>query len=185
MNRGSKPQRHRGTKTATNKLKRIKFKTLCLCVFVALCFFKASAQKTLPDVVVKDLQGKSISTKQFGESFQPTIISFWATWCKPCLQEINAINENLTDWKAENKVRFIAISVDDSRSKGRVPTLINTKKWQFEVYIDENGDFQRAMNVLNVPHTFVMDAKGKIIYQHTSYASGDEEAYIEAIRQIK
>lgn len=185
MIRGSKPQRHRGTKTDTNKLKGIKFKTLCLCAFVALCFFKTSAQKNLPDISIKDLQGQSISTKQFGETSQPTIISFWATWCKPCLQEINAINENLADWKTETKVRFIAISVDDSRSKGRVPTLVNSKKWQFEVYIDENGDFQRALNVLNVPHTFVLDDKGKIIYQHTSYASGDEEAYIEAIRKIK
>jgi len=188
MNRGSKPQRHRGTKAATNKLKSIKakvLKTLCLCTFATLHIFDTFAQKSLPDVVVKDLQGQRISTKQFGESSQPTIISFWATWCKPCLQEINAINENLEDWQADNQVRFIAISVDDSRSKGRVPTLVNSKKWQFEVYIDENGDFQRALNVLNVPHTFVLDTKGKIIYQHTSYASGDEEAYIEAIRKIK
>jgi cytochrome c biogenesis protein CcmG, thiol:disulfide interchange protein DsbE len=156
-----------------------------LIIFLFLFTAELSAQKSLPDVSIKDLKGQSISTKQFGESSQPTIISFWATWCKPCLQEINAINENLEDWKAENKVRFIAISVDDSRSKGRVPTLVNSKKWQFEVYIDENGDFQRALNVLNVPHTFVLDAQGKIIYQHTSYASGDEEAYIEAIRKIK
>ncbi len=154
-------------------------------IFLLLVSLKLSAQTSLPDVAVKDLQGRNISTKQFGESSQPTIISFWATWCKPCLQEINAINENLEDWQAEKKVRFIAISVDDSRSKGRVPTLVNTKKWQFEVYIDENGDFQRAFNVLNVPHTFVLDAKGRVIYQHTSYASGDEEAYIEAIRKIK
>ena len=156
-----------------------------LIIFLFLFMSELSAQKSLPDVSIKDLKGQSISTKQFGEASQPTIISFWATWCKPCLQEINAINENLEDWKAEKEVRFIAISVDDSRSKGRVPTLVNSKKWQFEVYIDENGDFQRALNVLNVPHTFVLDANGKIIYQHTSYASGDEEAYIEAIRKIK
>lgn len=156
-----------------------------LIIFLFLFTAELSGQKSLPDVSIKDLKGQSISTKQFGETSQPTIISFWATWCKPCLQEINVINENLEDWKAENKVRFIAISVDDSRSKGRVPTFVNSKKWQFEVYIDENGDFQRALNVLNVPHTFVLDAQGKIIYQHTSYASGDEEAYIEAIRKIK
>lgn len=160
-------------------------KTLCLSAFTTLCLFSTFAQKSMPDISIKDLQGKNISTKQFGETSQPTIISFWATWCKPCLQEINAINENLADWKTENKVRFIAISVDDSRSKGRVPTFVNSKKWQFEVYIDENGDFQRALNVLNVPHTFVLNAQGEIIYQHTSYAAGDEEAYIEAIRKIK
>ncbi len=188
MNRGSKPQRHRGTKTNTNKLRNIDakvVKTMCLCAFATLHLLNTFAQKSLPDVSIKDLKGQSISTKQFGEASQPTVISFWATWCKPCLQEINAINENLEDWKAEKKVRFIAISVDDSRSKGRVPTFVNSKKWQFEVYIDENGDFQRALNVLNVPHTFVLDTQGKIIYQHTSYASGDEEAYIETIRKIK
>ncbi|MFY7911015.1 MAG: TlpA family protein disulfide reductase [Emticicia sp.] len=156
-----------------------------LTFFLFLVSLQLSAQKSLPDVSIKDLKGQSISTKQFSEGSQPTIISFWATWCKPCLQEINAINENLADWQAEKNVRFIAISVDDSRSKGRVPTLINSKKWKFEVYLDENGDLQRAINVLNVPHTFVLDAEGKIIYQHTSYASGDEEAYIEAIRKIK
>lgn len=178
-------QRHKGTKGETNNLLLIRLKTLCLCGFATLCFFDTFAQKSLPDVSVKDLQGQRISAKQFGESSQPTIISFWATWCKPCLQEINAINESLEDWKTENNVRFIAISVDDSRSKSRVPTFVNSKKWKFEVYSDENGDLQRALNVLNVPHTFVLDSNGKIIYQHTSYASGDEEAYIEAIRKIK
>ena len=184
MNEVAKAQKQ----TDTNKLYSVKakvFKTLCFCAFATLFLFNTFAQKSLPDVSIKDLQGQSISTKQFGENSQPTIISFWATWCKPCLQEISAINENLEEWKIKNNVRFIAISVDDSRSKGRVPTFINSKKWQFEVYIDENGDLQRALNVLNVPHTFVLDTKGKIIYQHTSYASGDEDAYIEAIRKIK
>ncbi len=174
-----------GIQIEISKIYSIRLKTLCLCACTTLCFFTTFAQKSLPDVAIKDLQGQRVLAKQFGESSQPTIISFWATWCKPCLQEINAINESLEDWKTKNNVRFIAISVDDSRSKSRVLTLLNSKKWQFEVYIDENGDLQRALNVLNVPHTFVLDSKGKIIYQHTSYASGDEETYIEAIRKSK
>jgi cytochrome c biogenesis protein CcmG, thiol:disulfide interchange protein DsbE len=184
MNEKTKAHRHKGT----NKLNNIKpkvFKALCLSIFATLCLFNASAQKTLPDVQIKDLQGQVVSTKKLTESHQPTIISFWATWCKPCLQEIAAIAENLDDWQKSANVKFIAISVDDSRSKARVPTLINAKKWTFDVYIDENSDFQRALNVLNVPHTFILDANGNIIYQHTSYALGDEEEYFEAIRKIK
>lgn len=160
-------------------------KTLSLFTFAILCLTNTFAQKTLPDVQIKDLQGQAISSKKLTETSQPTIISFWATWCKPCLEEINAIAENLENWQSEIKLKFIAISVDDSRSKARVPTFVNAKKWQFDVYIDENGDLQRALNVLNVPHTFIFDAKGKIIYQHTSYASGDEEEYIEIIRKLK
>lgn len=185
MNTGLKAQRHKGTKAVASKLHDIKFKTLCLCAFATLCLLNASAQKSLPDVQIKDIKGQTISTKKLTENHQPTIISFWATWCKPCLQEIAAIAENLEDWQKETKLNFIAISVDDSRSKARVPNLINAKNWTFDVYIDENGDFQRALNVLNVPHTFILDANGKIIYQHTSYAVGDEEEYIEVIRKIK
>jgi cytochrome c biogenesis protein CcmG, thiol:disulfide interchange protein DsbE len=188
MNEGTKVKKYRETKDKRLKMKFLK--TLCLCAFAILCFFSTFAQKSLPDVQIKDLKGQTISSKQLGETSQPTIISFWATWCKPCLQEINAIAENLEDWQKETNVKFIAISVDDSRSKARVPAFVNSKKWKFErevfrVYIDENGDLQRALNVLNVPHTFILDAKGNIIYQHTSYASGDEEEYIEIVRKLK
>lgn len=183
MKEGTKLQSGRGTKYKILKTKFLK--TLCLCAFATLCLFNAFAQKSLPDVQIKDLKGQTISSKQLGETSQPTIISFWATWCKPCLQEINAIAENLEDWQKETNMKFIAISVDDSRSKARVPTFINAKKWSFAVYLDENGDLQRALNVLNVPHTFILDAKGKIIYQHTSYASGDEEEYIDIVKKLK
>ncbi len=188
MNEDIKVQRHKKIKNKKPKTKCLK--TLCLCVFATLCIFNTFAQKSLPDVQIKDLKGQTISTKQLSEESQPIIISFWATWCKPCLQEINAIAENLEEWQKETNVKFIAISVDDSRSKARVSTFINSKKWKFDraafrVYFDDNGDFQRALNVLNVPHTLILDAKGKIIYQHTSYASGDEEAYIEVVRKLK
>ncbi len=153
--------------------------------FLILLSSIAFSQKSLPDIPIKDLKGQTLSSNKLIESSQPTIISFWATWCKPCLQEINAINEHLEEWKQETNVKFIAISVDDSRSKARVSTYVHSKKWQFDVFTDENGDFQRALNVLNVPHTIILDAKGKIIFQHTSYASGDEEEYIEVIRRLK
>lgn len=158
-------------------------KTLFASFFI-LFSLNILAQKSLPDIQIKDLKGQTISSKQLAETSQPTIISFWATWCKPCLQEINAIVENLEAWQKETNVKFIAISVDDSRSKARVPTFVNSKKWKFDVYIDENSDLQRALNVLNVPHTFILDANGKIIYQHTSYALGDEEEYIEFVRKL-
>jgi cytochrome c biogenesis protein CcmG, thiol:disulfide interchange protein DsbE len=189
MNQRKKIVKYLETEWKSFKITRFRytffFKTLFLCTFTTLCLTNSFAQKSLPDVQLKDLKGQVISSKNLTETSQPTIISFWATWCKPCLQEINAIAENLDDWQLETKLKFIAISVDDSRSKARVPTFVNAKKWQFDVYIDENGDFQRALNVLNVPHTFILDANGKIIYQHTSYASGDEEEYIDIIRKLK
>ena len=160
-------------------------KMLCFISFILSFSLNIFAQKSLPDVQIKNLKEQTISSKQLIGTNQPIIISFWATWCKPCLQEISAIADNLEDWQKETGVKFIAISVDDSRSKARVLTFVNTKKWKFDVYTDENADFQRALNVLNVPHTFILDTNGKIIYQHASYALGDEEEYIDIVRRLK
>ena len=103
------------------------------------------------------------------------IISFWATWCKPCKKELDAINEEYAELVKETGVKLIAISIDDARSAGKVVTDVKVKGWKYEVYIDENSDFKRAMNVNNVPHTFLVDGDGKIVWSHNSYAEGDEE----------
>ena len=159
-------------------------KILCNLLIISLLSLNSLAQN-LPNVELKDLKGSEILTKNLLEKGKPTIISFWATWCKPCLQEINAINENLLEWQQKTGVRFIAISTDDSRSINRVPILVHGKKWKFEVFLDENGDFQRAMNVLSIPHTFIFDKNGKQIYQHNTFAEGDEDEYFEVLKKAK
>lgn len=153
-----------------------------IIILFQLYFLDGFAQKNLPNIPIQNLKGDQILTPEIFNN-KPTIISFWATWCKPCLQEIEAVNDNLADWKKEIDFDFIAISTDDSRSKGRVLPMKNVKKWQFEVFLDENGDLQRALNVLNIPHTIILDSSGKIIYQHTSYTSGDEEEYFEVLKK--
>jgi cytochrome c biogenesis protein CcmG/thiol:disulfide interchange protein DsbE len=112
------------------------------------------------------------------------VISFWATWCKPCVKELNAYSDNYDDWVEETGVRLIAISIDDTRSSGRVSPYVKARGWQFEVFLDENADFKRAMNVPNVPHTFLVNGEGKIVWQHTSYVEGDEEELYEKLLEL-
>jgi cytochrome c biogenesis protein CcmG, thiol:disulfide interchange protein DsbE len=155
--------------------------SLIIFLFIATL---AHSQKSIPDINIQDLKGNQISAKSILKD-KPTIISFWATWCKPCLQEINAINQSLSDWQKEIDFDFIAISTDDSRSKSRVLSMNNAKKWQFEVFIDENADLQRAMNILNIPYTIILNKNHQIIYQHTAYSAGDEEEYLEILKKLK
>ncbi len=62
--------------------------------------------------------------------------------------------------------------------------LVNAFGWDYEVFLDKNSDFKRAMNVVNIPHTFLVDGDGKIVYQHTSYAPGDEEELYDKILEL-
>ena len=112
------------------------------------------------------------------------IISFWATWCKPCIQELDYLNDFYDELNGEKEVTVYAISIDDARSVKRVLPFVNGKNWEFEILLDKNSDLKRKMNVLNVPHTFIIDKNRKIVYQHTSYIPGDEEEYWKIIESL-
>lgn len=136
------------------------------------------------NVTVKDLDGKNVEVSEINNNGKPIIISFWATWCKPCMEELNAINEEYEDWVEETGVVLIAVSIDDSRSTGKVEPLVNAKGWEYTILLDPNGDFKRGLNVNNVPHTFLIDGNGKIVWQHNNYNSGDEEELYKQLLKI-
>ncbi len=146
--------------------------------------FIQNSGRPIPSVDVKTVDGKIFNTSKISNDGKPIIISFWATWCKPCKKELDAIAEEYAEWQKETGVKLVAISIDDARSSSKVATDVKSKGWEYDVYIDENQDFKRAMNVNNVPHTFVVNGKGEIVWQHNAYAEGDEEHLFEVVKKV-
>lgn len=137
----------------------------------------------IPTANVKALDGTVVSTDKIVNNGKPIIVSFWATWCKPCVTELNAISEVYADWQKETGVKLVAISIDDARTMASVAPFVNGKGWDYEVYLDANGDFKRAMNVNMVPHTFLLNGNREVVGQHTSYAPGDEDKLFEKVKE--
>ncbi len=142
------------------------------------------AAKKLPAVQLKDMNGNPVNTAELGLK-GPIVISFWATWCAPCKRELNTIHELYEDWQAATGVTLVAVSIDDEKTKNQVPVYVNGKMWEYLVLMDPNGDFKRAMGVNNVPHTFLIDENGNIVYSHNNYAPGDEEKLYQKILELK
>jgi peroxiredoxin len=140
--------------------------------------------KTIPSVDIKDIKGNPYNTSSISNNGKPIILSFWATWCKPCIQELTAISNDYDDWVEETGVKLVAVSIDDARSTNLVQPLINGKGWDYDVLLDPNWDFKRAMNVVNIPQTFLIDGSGKIVWQHTSFAEGSEQELIEMVKKL-
>jgi len=138
----------------------------------------------LPNINLKDVNGVTKNLSKYSNNGNPIIISFWATWCKPCKAELNTIAEEYDDWTEETGVKLIAVSIDDARSSTRVEPYINAQGWEYLVLLDPNGDLKRAMNVNNVPHTFLVDGNGKIVWDHNNYSPGDEEELYEELVKI-
>lgn len=160
-------------------------KNLITALFLSVAILAVAGDgDKIPAVTVKKLDGSKISSATFSNDGKPIIISFWATWCKPCKKELDAISENYSDWQKETGVKLIAVSIDDVRSSGKVVTDVRSKGWEFEVYLDENSDLKRAMNVNNVPFTFLVDGKGNIVWSHNSYTEGDELRLYENVKKL-
>jgi cytochrome c biogenesis protein CcmG, thiol:disulfide interchange protein DsbE len=145
---------------------------------------KVLGLKKIPAVEVKTVDGKTFNTANITNNGKPIIISFWATWCKPCVNELTTIEDVYEDWQKETGVILIAVSIDDSKTSGNVKPLINGKGWDYQILLDINSDFKRAMNVNLVPHTFVINGNGEIVWQHTSFSQGSELKLIDIVRKV-
>ncbi len=160
-------------------------KKIVLLLSAVILFNLSHAQESnLPSVNIKSLNGKVFNTSDIKNDGKPIIIDFWATWCKPCVKELEAIADVYEEWQEETGVKIYAVSIDNSRSMARVAPFVNAKGWEYVVLLDPNSKFKEAMNVVNVPHVFLLDGTGKIIHQHTAYSDGDEDDLLELIKKV-
>ena len=154
-------------------------------ILTLLVLFTASvtfAQNDVPDVALTTLEGGTTTLQKISEDGGVKIVSLWATWCVPCLKELDAINDVYADWQDETDVELIAVSVDDSRTVKRVKPLINGKSWDYTILLDTNNDLKRALGASTVPLTIIIK-DGKIVYRHSGYNPGAEDELYEKVQE--
>lgn len=159
------------------------FKRFILASAIAFSSLAALAAP-LPSVLLKDVNGNSVNTAELANDGKPMVISFFATWCKPCMRELKAIHEVLPDWEDETGVRIVAVSIDEAQNEQKVKPLVEGKGWsEYQVLLDPNGDFKRELGVNDIPHVFVVDGTGNIVWNHQGYVDGGEEDILEAVKK--
>lgn len=135
-----------------------------------------------PNFVAKNLDGKKVELKELlGEG--PLLISFWATWCKPCIKELDQLQKVYKKYKKKG-FEILAIDVDGPRSRSKVKPVVKGLKWEFPVLWDKTKKIYRKYHVLGIPHTVLIDKSGEIRYTHTTYRPGDEEVIKKKIEEL-
>ena len=138
----------------------------------------------LPQATVKTMNGKTIRTDTLTNEGKPIIIDFFATWCKPCNRELDAISEVYADWQEETGVKLLAVSIDEGQNINKVKPFVDNHGWEYEVLLDPNGDFKRALGIQMIPYVLIVDGKGEIVYRHAGYTDGAEFELIEKVREL-
>lgn len=148
------------------------FTTLGLGVF---------AQKTLPDLSIKNLDGKSVNVRSLAQTGKVTLINFWATWCGPCQKELNNLSKTYETWQKDYNFELVAVTIDNIQGLPKVKPLVAQKRWKYNVVSDANSQFLQQLGGQNVPFSVLLDKKGNIVYTHNGYKEGDE---IELQKQV-
>lgn len=156
-----------------------------LFVSVAIIMMATDTYAQLPSISLKTIDGKTVDTGSLGNNGKPFVISFFATWCKPCNRELRAISEVYSDWQEETGMRLIAVSIDQGQNINKVKPMVDAEEWEYEILLDPNGDFRRALGIQLIPHVLIIDGNGKIIESRSGYAEGAESHIIEKIRELR
>lgn len=143
------------------------------------------AQENFPSLKLKSVSGKTVDFAELAASSKDTmvVLSFWATWCIPCITELENINDEFEEKQAIRPFKFVGISIDDSKTSQRVKPFIAGKGWKFDVLMDNNSELKRLLNVTDVPHVIILK-DNKIAYSHTGYIIGEEDNLFETIKNL-
>ena len=153
--------------------------------YLLVCFLfynTAFSQTTIPNTNLTTLDGKSVKIQDEISKDKITILSFWASWCVPCINELDAISEVYEDWQEDFNMELIAISTDDARTQKRIRPMVNGKGWPYKILLDKNQELKRALNISTIPQIIILK-DSKIIYIHSGSSPGVEDEFYDIIKE--
>lgn len=146
-----------------------------------LSFAFAKAQTELPQLTLKNIKGKKVDIQELSKN-KPVVISFWATWCTPCMRELDAIKEHYSDKQKEFGFEVVAIATDDARTRQRVKTEAMGRNWPYEILLDTKNVIIRSLGNPQIPLTLIVK-DNKIVYRHSSFTPGAELELFEEFKK--
>ncbi|HPW97670.1 MAG TPA: TlpA disulfide reductase family protein [Flavobacterium sp.] len=153
-------------------------------LFLIFAGIIAYSQTKMPDVSLSDIDGKKVSIKNdFNEKDKIYVFSFWATWCTPCINELDEMNDVKGEWTKNLNIEIIAVATDDSRTQKRIKPLVNGKGWDYKILLDSNQDLKRALSIVNIPYTVVVK-NGEIVHIQNGYVPGSEDELYTKLKTL-
>lgn len=138
--------------------------------------------KKAPNFKLEDSDGNIFELNKETGSY-PILLSFWATWCKPCVEEMAEFNVIYSELKSKG-FKMFAISTDNEKTVSKVKPFVKSKGYSFPILLDTNSEVARKYYAKAVPFTVLIDKNGHIVYSHLGYMRGDEVQVKKKIEEL-
>jgi len=164
----------------------VMLRVVAVCCFLALLASSVVSEeetvKKAPSFCLKDLNRKEVVLDSvLGKG--PVVIDFWATWCKPCITELDHLRDIYKEFK-EKGLTVLAVNEDDPRNVPKVKPMAASHRWDFHILLDPNKKVKRQYQVVAFPTTFVLDAEGNLRNKHIGYTPGSENELKKEIEEL-
>lgn len=156
-------------------------KFIKLIIFSIIFYGSVFSQNNI-DFTAETLANKELKLSEvYVES--PTLVSFWALWCKPCRAEMKQL-ENLYNIYKDKGFTIIGVNQDSPRSLAKVKSFVSSHNVTFPIVLDPNQEIFQKFNGQSIPLSVLFNKKGEVIYTHIGYLPGDELELEEQIKKI-
>lgn len=132
--------------------------------------FEAADVVTGNRVTLADLEG------------QVVLLNVWATWCKPCEQEMPSM-QRLYEVLGPAGLRIVAVSIDTDPAE-KVRAWAAERGLTFDILHDPGGKIQRVYQTTGVPESFVIDRRGLIVKKQIGTWEWDQPASVAFFRRL-
>jgi peroxiredoxin len=148
------------------------FRTMVAATLGLLWSVSAFAADKAADFTLRDINGKEVHLHDYAGKV--VVLSFWATWCGPCKEEMPHLQKMFTGKGGDLVV--LSISTDDARSASKVKPFIMSQGFTFPVLLDREASVIGTYNPSKtLPFTVVVDRQGNLAHVASGYNPGDEK----------
>ncbi len=135
-----------------------------------------------PDFKLETMDGDYVQLSDYlGKG--PVLIAFWATWCKPCAEELTEFKKTYKEFEPKG-LKIVAISIDNEKTASKVKPFVKSRDYPFDILLDPNSDVARKYYAYNIPYSVLLDKNGTIVYSHLGYMKGNELTINKKIEEI-
>ncbi len=113
--------------------------------------------KPAPDFNLPDLNDKTVRLSDYRGKV--VFLNFWATWCKPCREEMPSMEVLYKNFEGDGFV-VLAVSIDRVTTKKDIPPFVKSMSLTFPILVDSWGQTDKRYKLMGVPETYIIDQQG-------------------------